>query len=104
MDLGLPGLNGFEVASRLRQDSDLAAGIALLVALTGYCEEELRQSAQQAGFDHYFVKPVDFDAVLALLASLQGADQARWTEPISVVVPSSDDAAETKPDTSKRRS
>jgi CheY-like chemotaxis protein len=71
MDIGLPGLDGHEVARRLRQDPDLAAGIALLVAITGYAESEARHRSREAGFDHHLVKPVDPEAVLALLASLE---------------------------------
>ena len=75
MDIGLPGMDGYEVARRLRQDAELGAGIALLAAVTGYAEDEARRRSREAGFDHHLVKPVDPDGVLALLASLE------WTEP-----------------------
>ena len=65
MDIGLPGMDGYEVARRLRQDAELAAGIALLVAVTGYAEDEARRRSREAGFDHHLVKPVDPDGVLA---------------------------------------
>ena len=42
MDIGLPGMDGYEVARRLRQDAELAAGIVLLAAVTGYAEDEAR--------------------------------------------------------------
>jgi DNA-binding response OmpR family regulator len=43
---------------------------ALLLALTGYGQEDDRRKALEAGFDHHFVKPVDFDALRALLGSV----------------------------------
>ncbi len=75
MDIGLPGMDGYEVARRLRQEQELERGIALLVAVTGYAEDEARRRSREAGFDHHLVKPVDPDGVLALLASLE------WSEP-----------------------
>ena len=68
LDLGLPGLNGYEVARQLRTIPGLDR--AVLVALTGFgTAEDLRQT-QAAGFAHHLVKPVDFDALQRLLASL----------------------------------
>jgi signal transduction histidine kinase/ActR/RegA family two-component response regulator len=80
MDIGLPGLDGLEVARRIRQDPELSAGIDLLAALTGFAEDEARYRSEQAGFDHHLVKPVDPEAVLALLASLEWA-RAEQTQP-----------------------
>lgn len=77
MDIGLPGIDGYEVARRLRADGELAAGIILLVAVTGYAEDEARRRSREAGFDHHLVKPVDPDGVLTLLASLE------WNRPAS---------------------
>ncbi|MCR5885879.1 response regulator [Rhizobacter sp. J219] len=57
LDIGLPVLDGYEVARRLRQTSIGKA--ALLLALTGYGQREDRQNAEAAGFDHHFVKPAD---------------------------------------------
>ncbi len=74
MDIGLPGMDGYEVARRLRGDADLITGIALLVAVTGYAEDDARRRSEEAGFDHHLVKPVDPDGVLALLASLEWED------------------------------
>jgi PAS domain S-box-containing protein len=65
LDIGLPGMNGYDVARRLRAERDL--GQPLLVALTGYGQEEDRTRAREAGFDLYLVKPVDPDALKALL-------------------------------------
>jgi signal transduction histidine kinase len=66
LDIGLPGMDGYEVARRLRRNPVL--GSMLLVALTGYGNEEVRNQARQAGFDHYMVKPLDLEALEALLA------------------------------------
>jgi signal transduction histidine kinase len=68
LDIGLPDINGFELARRLRALPQTAR--ATLVAVTGYGRREDRAQAVQAGFDHYFVKPVDVDALLALIARL----------------------------------
>ena len=65
MDIGLPGIDGFEVARRIRRG---AGREITLVAMTGYGQERDRQLARDAGFDHHLVKPADFDEVLAILA------------------------------------
>jgi CheY-like chemotaxis protein len=59
VDIGLPGIDGYEVAKRLRahQSTQASDGI-LLVALTGYGQAEDRIMSEQAGFDHHLVKPV----------------------------------------------
>jgi CheY-like chemotaxis protein len=66
LDIGLPGMNGFEVAHRLRNQPQ--SRDALLIALTGYGEAESRTRSAQAGFDHHMVKPADVNQLLALLA------------------------------------
>jgi signal transduction histidine kinase/ActR/RegA family two-component response regulator len=72
LDIGLPGMSGYELAGRLRQVPQ-AAG-AVLVAITGWGQEKDRQQSQQAGFDHHLVKPVELDQILGLLeASGQSA-------------------------------
>lgn len=74
MDIGLPGLNGFEVAERLRQQPTLAH--VVLVAMTGYGEGAARQRSKEAGFNHHLVKPADFAKLQAILASVS-ADSRR---------------------------
>ena len=69
MDIGLPGMTGYEVARRVRQQPQL--GNPLLVAVTGYAEDKARRLSREAGFDHHMVKPVDPDTILALLGSLE---------------------------------
>jgi signal transduction histidine kinase/DNA-binding response OmpR family regulator len=61
LDIGLPGMDGYEVARRLRADP--ATRDAVLVAVTGYGREEDQARSREAGFDHHFVKPVEFAAL-----------------------------------------
>jgi PAS domain S-box-containing protein len=68
LDIGLPGLNGFEVARRLRQDPVL--GSAALIAVSGYGQDEDRQRSREAGFDQHLLKPLDFDDLQKLLATV----------------------------------
>jgi PAS domain S-box-containing protein len=68
LDLGLPGLDGYEVARRVRQD--LEARDVVLIALTGWGQEEDRRRTREAGFNHHLVKPVDLEALQSLLSSL----------------------------------
>jgi CheY-like chemotaxis protein len=75
VDLGLPGIDGFEVARQLRQ-SDATRG-TLLVALSGYSEAEDRARASAAGFDHHLVKPVDLQRIQALLTAAAATHSAR---------------------------
>jgi CheY-like chemotaxis protein len=65
-DLGLPGIDGYELARRLRAEP--AFGKVVLVALSGYGRSEDQRRALEAGFDHHLVKPPD----LARLAELLG--------------------------------
>ncbi len=67
LDIGLPGMSGLEVARRVREDDRLKH--ILLVALTGYGQEEDRQRTQVAGFDAHFVKPVELDVLQKFFAS-----------------------------------
>jgi DNA-binding response OmpR family regulator len=67
VDIGLPRLDGFDVARRLRQQSKLDR--TLLVALTAYGSDECRRRGIEAGFDVYLVKPVLPDDLLRLLAA-----------------------------------
>lgn len=69
LDIGLPVLNGYEVASRLRESA--AFRKALFLAMTGYGQREDRERATAAGFDHHFVKPADPRALLARIEAWQ---------------------------------
>ncbi len=66
LDIGLPGMNGFEVARRLRELD--GPNRAVLVALTGYGRDDDMRRSREAGFDHHMVKPVDPQALSDLLA------------------------------------
>lgn len=68
-DIGLPGVNGYEVAKRLRQSCAAGDSSLLLIALTGYEGPEDRKRALAAGFDHHLAKPVDFEDLLKLIES-----------------------------------
>lgn len=67
LDIGLPGMDGYEVARRLRSDPTFNG--LHLIALTGYGGEEDRRKSKAAGFDEHLVKPVDFDTVERMLHS-----------------------------------
>ncbi len=71
LDLGLPGLDGYEVARRVRSLPDGARYV--IVAVTGYGEERDRERSARAGFDAHLVKPVDPDQLLTLLAGARGS-------------------------------
>jgi signal transduction histidine kinase/ActR/RegA family two-component response regulator len=70
LDIGLPVMNGYEVARRLRAEP--VYGRPVLTALTGYSSEEDRRRSVAAGFDRHMVKPVDFAELQEVLASLEG--------------------------------
>ena len=68
LDIGLPGIDGYEVAQRMRRHPKLQD--IVLVAMTGYGQETDRQRSQAAGFDHHLVKPVDFGKVRQILSTV----------------------------------
>lgn len=67
LDIGLPGLSGYEVAKRIRQQPDLQN--VVLVALTGYGQQGDREASRQAGFSHHMVKPANFEKLEEILAA-----------------------------------
>jgi signal transduction histidine kinase/DNA-binding response OmpR family regulator len=67
LDIGMPGMDGYEVARRLRRTPDV--GSVRLVALTGYGQDEDRHLSREAGFDDHLVKPVDPAILDELLAA-----------------------------------
>ena len=68
LDIGLPDINGHELARLIRQEPQIAD--AVLIAVTGYSHERDRKTAMEAGFQHYLVKPVDTAKLVELLASV----------------------------------
>jgi len=67
LDIGLPGMSGYEVAAAIRRRAP--AGTARLVAVTGYGQDSDRAKGRQAGFDAHLVKPAGYDAIAQILAA-----------------------------------
>ena len=84
LDIGLPGLTGYEVARRLRQEAALKNTV--LVALTGYGRESDRQRSRNAGFSYHLVKPAGVREVEEILAAV-GEQLALQASPAQAVVP-----------------
>jgi signal transduction histidine kinase/CheY-like chemotaxis protein len=72
VDIGLPVMDGYELAQRLREE--LGDGQLRLLAVTGYGQEKDRARALAAGFEHHLVKPINLDRLAALLADMVGSD------------------------------
>ena len=75
LDLGLPGIDGYEVARRLRERPYGAQ--LTLVALTGWAGKDVRVKAAAAGFDYHLVKPVNPDALQGLVSRLANAEPGK---------------------------
>jgi len=69
VDIGLPGMDGYELARNVRQDSRLKG--VVLVALTGYGRDEDKRKAIEAGFDEHLVKPLTVETFQKLLGRLE---------------------------------
>lgn len=72
LDIGLPKLNGYEAARRIQEQHKEKH--IVLVAVTGWGQEEDRRRSREAGFDTHMVKPLDFDKLKKLLAGLETFD------------------------------
>lgn len=68
LDIGLPDMDGSELARRLREHPETAS--SLMIAITGYGQDSDRQKSHAAGFDHHLVKPVELPALLKILSAL----------------------------------
>lgn len=68
LDIGLPIVDGFQVARRIRQEPTLRN--VVLVALTGYGQESDKQRSREAGFNHHLVKPVDIAEIESILSAV----------------------------------
>jgi PAS domain S-box-containing protein len=79
LDIGLPGMNGYEVAPRLRQQEN--ATPMFLVAMTGYGQDDDRRRAREVGFDHHLTKPVDPTMLQDLVARLPAGRRALEPRP-----------------------
>jgi CheY-like chemotaxis protein len=77
LDIGLPEMDGYEVATRLR--STRAVVEPLLIAVTGYGQADDRERSKAAGFDHHLVKPVDISALLDLCSAAESCRRKRAT-------------------------
>jgi DNA-binding response OmpR family regulator len=66
LDIGLPRLSGYDIARHVR---DRRGNEVLLVAITGWGQEDDRRRAREAGFDHHFTKPADFEVLLELIGN-----------------------------------
>jgi CheY-like chemotaxis protein len=75
VDIGLPGLNGYDIAGKVRQDATLAG--TTLIAVSGYGQAEDQKRSRSAGFDHHLVKPVDMEVLLELLHSIKPDELGR---------------------------
>jgi two-component system, chemotaxis family, CheB/CheR fusion protein len=75
LDIGMRGMDGFELARRLRAEVPQREDL-LLVAVTGYGDPAMREQSRNAGFDHHLVKPVDRRTLIQLLAEVDRDDRA----------------------------
>ena len=73
LDIGLPGMDGYQVATRLRQENE----DSILIALSGYEQESDRERSRAAGFHHHLVKPVEHGILAELLANVRAQASAR---------------------------
>jgi CheY-like chemotaxis protein len=76
LDIGLPGMDGYEVARRLRLQPELRA--ARLIAVTGYGQPQDRARARAAGFDEHLIKPVSSASVARALAGVAAPATSSW--------------------------
>jgi signal transduction histidine kinase len=81
LDIGMPGMNGYEVAKQLRAQHEFAD--TLLVAITGYGRASDVKQTQSAGFDYHLVKPVDYEELQAVLASRSAKSDLRGSVGLS---------------------
>ena len=72
LDIGLPKLSGYDIARHIRRTR---GENVLLVAITGWGQEEDRRKAREAGFDHHFTKPADFEVLVELIEQELGHRQ-----------------------------
>jgi len=81
LDIGMPGMNGYEVAKHLRAQE--AFSDTLLVAITGYGRASDLKQTESAGFDHHLVKPVDYEKLQAVLSTCAAGNPGSRRKPVS---------------------
>jgi CheY-like chemotaxis protein len=69
LDIGLPGMSGYEVARQIRDNPAIAQPV--IIALTGWGQPDARRQSRDAGFDHHLIKPLDLAALQKILDSLK---------------------------------
>ncbi len=77
LDIGMPEMDGYELARRVREHREFQD--IVLIALTGWGQDEDRQRTEAAGFDHHLIKPADVNSLQALLQSLEERGRLRHT-------------------------
>ncbi len=75
LDIGLPGMDGYQVARRLRDEANGQG--AVIIAISGYGQDDDRRRSREAGFDHHLVKPIDPDKLLTLPSGSSDGASAR---------------------------
>jgi len=75
LDIGMPGMDGYEVARRIRADA--RNDDVTLIAMTGWGQDEDRRRTRAGGFDHHLIKPPDIVALQSVLASIDGRRRRR---------------------------
>lgn len=94
LDLGLPRISGYEVATRLRANAQSTGQPLLLVAVSGYGRDQDRKAAREAGFDLHLTKPADPDEVLRVLATRSTISSASTPQPAAAAPASGPTAAQ----------
>jgi CheY-like chemotaxis protein len=69
LDIGLPGIDGYQLAAQIRRDADLKG--ARLIAISGYDRDEDKVRSQEAGFDLHLVKPIDCSGLIKIIKDMQ---------------------------------
>ena len=76
MDLGMPSMDGYEAARRIRRQP--GSQDVLMIALTGWGQSDARQRTVEAGFDHHLIKPVNFDEIKRIVSTRLGKQPLSW--------------------------
>jgi CheY-like chemotaxis protein len=74
-DIGLPGMDGYQIAHTIRQDEALSS--TCVIALTGYGREKDRRQSLKAGFDLHLTKPIDYNNLRSALARIEESHLAK---------------------------